>query len=220
VQTPIGKRLAETPQRRAAAALVAILVVTGDLAMVWQGERAAIGLRTIPAVVAQIIYLLLAQGDLDSAGQRWRPVQGLRIWIRSTLLIGAAAGALILGLVAVAVALHIRVPLYKLPPRELGAHILTMCVFVPVIEEAIYRLVLCTGIVPLVGPRWTIIISGAAFGLLHLFSGNPSPDNLIAGFFLAWAYLKSGTILVPIALHSIGNLFVLATWTLLWSLQV
>jgi membrane protease YdiL (CAAX protease family) len=44
------------------------------------------------------------------------------------------------------------------------------------------------------------------FGLIHVLGGNPGPDNLIAGFFLQWAYMKSGTVLVPLAMHSSGNL--------------
>ncbi len=36
------------------------------------------------------------------------------------------------------------------------------------------------------------------------------PDNLVAGFFVAWAYLRSETIVIPIALHALGNLVVVA----------
>ena len=54
--------------------------------------------------------------------------------------------------------------------------------------------------------------SGLLFGGLHVLYGNPGPDNLVAGFFLAWAILKSGSILVPLALHALGNLCVIAAW--------
>lgn len=33
---------------------------------------------------------------------------------------------------------------------------------------------------------------------------------MIGGFVLAWAYLKSGSIMIPIGLHSLGNLGLLA----------
>ena len=35
-------------------------------------------------------------------------------------------------------------------------------------------------------------------------------DNTIAGFFFGWAYLRSGTVLVPMVLHALGNLVALS----------
>jgi len=70
--------------------------------------------------------------------------------------------------------------------------------------------------VALLGPRGTIVASGLLFGALHVLYGNPGPDNLLAGFLLAWTYLRSGSILVPFALHALGNLGVLASWVALW----
>jgi membrane protease YdiL (CAAX protease family) len=75
-----------------------------------------------------------------------------------------------------------------------------------VCREATYRFGLCTGLVRLLRPWGTIVVSGTIFGALHVLYGNPGPDNLIAGYFLAWTYLKSGTIIVPVVLHSLGNL--------------
>ena len=72
--------------------------------------------------------------------------------------------------------------------------------------------------VRLIGPWGTIFLSGCAFGALHFLYGNPAPDNFIAGYFLAWAYLKSGSVVVPIVLHSLGNLFVLSSHTVGWVL--
>jgi membrane protease YdiL (CAAX protease family) len=74
----------------------------------------------------------------------------------------------------------------------------------------LYRLVLCVALVGIAGQRWTILLSGALFAAMHFIYGNPSPDNFIAGYFLAWAFLKSGSILTPIVLHSLGNACVLA----------
>jgi membrane protease YdiL (CAAX protease family) len=59
-----------------------------------------------------------------------------------------------------------------------------------------------------VGCWKTIAASGVLFGLLHVVYGNPSPENLVGGFFLAWAYLKSESILIPFILHAGGNLIV------------
>ena len=49
-------------------------------------------------------------------------------------------------------------------------------------------------------------MSGTIFAGLHVLYGSPSPENLLGGFILSWAFLKSGTLIVPIALHSLGNL--------------
>ncbi len=56
------------------------------------------------------------------------------------------------------------------------------------------------------GPRRAIVIDGAVFALLHFVYGNASPDNFVGGYVLAWAYLRSGTIVVPLVLHAAGNL--------------
>jgi membrane protease YdiL (CAAX protease family) len=75
-----------------------------------------------------------------------------------------------------------------------------------VTEEVVYRGVLCSALRDHLSEWWVIAIGGAAFSVLHIIYGNAAPDNLIAGFFLAWAYIKSSTILIPILLHGLGNL--------------
>jgi membrane protease YdiL (CAAX protease family) len=62
-------------------------------------------------------------------------------------------------------------------------------------------------------------LSGITFGMLHILNGNAAADNMVAGFFLGWAFLKSGSIVVPIVLHSLGNLCVLASWVATWYWQ-
>jgi uncharacterized protein len=53
-------------------------------------------------------------------------------------------------------------------------------------------------------------------GALHVLYGNAGPNNLVAGFFLAWSYLKSEAFLIPVALHSLGNFFVLLVQVAAW----
>ena len=95
-------------------------------------------------------------------------------------------------------------------PAAVGPAFLRMCVFAPLLEEAIYRVALCVPLAATVGAGWAVAASGAAFGLLHAVYGNPSPENVLGGFFLAWAYLRSGSACVPVLLHAAGNLLVLA----------
>lgn len=62
----------------------------------------------------------------------------------------------------------------------------------------------------------TVIVGGTLFAALHFVYGNAAPDNVVAGFFLTWAYLKSGTLVIPIIYHAAGNGFVLACHFVAW----
>lgn len=101
-------------------------------------------------------------------------------------------------------------------PADTPLRCFSMCVTAPVIEETLYRLALCVPMTALMGPWRTIVVSGVLFGLLHVVYGNPSPENLVGGLFLAWAYLKSGSIAVPVLLHSLGNMVALGSQVAVW----
>jgi membrane protease YdiL (CAAX protease family) len=198
------------------AGLISAAVVVTDFWIVWRGNGWYLGPRAILPVVAATAYFLMARGDFASVGLRLRPVQGLRYWLVATLAIATAVGAFI-AIGGLAMVLTGRpLPLYATPPEGLLPAFVHMCLLAPLVEEAIYRLGLCTGAVPLLGPRRTIAVSGLTFGALHVLYGNPGPDNLVAGFFLAWAYLKSGSFLVPLVLHSLGNLCALSAHVATW----
>lgn len=77
-------------------------------------------------------------------------------------------------------------------------------------DDVSFRVVICVGFVRAIGCWPTIAASGLIFGVLHVVYGNPSPENLVGGLFLAWAFLKSESIVVPLILHSAGNAIVLA----------
>ncbi len=76
---------------------------------------------------------------------------------------------------------------------------------IPLLEESIYRGVLCVCLRSVAGFRTTILISGTLFALLHFIYGNPGIDNFLGGYFLSWAFLLSKSILVPLLFHSVGN---------------
>jgi membrane protease YdiL (CAAX protease family) len=216
MHTPIGIGEDTTPWRTLASLLTAAAVVAGDLWLVGSGRTSLIGLRTIPPVLALASYGLLFRGNLSKMGLRCRPVQGYRYWPIATVVIGAAIGAFLLVAVAAALLTGHPLPVYEIRPDDVWTMFVHMCVLSPIFEESIYRFGFCTGAVRVLRPWGTIIVSGTIFGALHVLYGNPGPDNLIAGYFLAWAYFKSGTILVPVVLHSLGNscalMMHLATW--------
>ncbi len=88
----------------------------------------------------------------------------------------------------------------------------------PLSEELVYRLALCVPLVVLLGPRPAILISAAAFALVHQLYGNFAPNHVAAGFILSWAYVRSNCLWLPIALHALGNLLVFLLNVLLMGL--
>ena len=217
MRTMIGRQLDSSHSRLIAAGTIGLLVVVADFAMIWwmpypfqfQGRGAL-------AVIALVAHFWLVGGDLSSLGLRRIPMQGWWYWCRISLLIGLAVAACIAVGLGAWVLSGRDLPIYATSPRQLGTRFLHMCIFAPALEETIYRLSLCVPLAVLLGPWRTIAVSGFVFGGLHFAYGNPSPENLVGGFFLAWAYLKSGSIVVPVLLHSLGNLFALAAQIGTW----
>jgi membrane protease YdiL (CAAX protease family) len=216
VRTAIGRCLGLSRSGLAVASAVGASVVTADLALVWGGYPEAIEGRGVLAVVALAAHLRLTGGDLASVGLHLTPSQGWRWWVWVSLWIGLAVAACIVVGLGLWVLSGQALPIYATPPRDIGRSVLRMCVFAAVLEEVIYRLALCVPLAVWLGPWRAIVVSGVAFAGLHVAGGNPSPENLVGGLFLAWAYLKSESIVVPIVLHSLGNLCALAgqvgTW--------
>jgi len=198
------------------AAAVALAVIVGDFLLVWRGDHSYIGRRVLLPSVALITYLVLGGGDLATPGLVLRFRHSLRYWIKATMTIGLAV-SLCLAVTALAfVGLGAEIPIHGLPLSLVPTAFVRMCVLAPIVEEATYRLTLCTAAVSILSARQTIVLSGVLFALLHVLYGNPGADNVVAGFFLAWAYLKSGSILVPILLHAFGNFCVLISWIAIW----
>jgi membrane protease YdiL (CAAX protease family) len=224
MRTAIGRRLSSSRRALAAASAVGALVVTADLALVWwsrytqtiEGYTQAVAGRGVWAVVALAAHLRLTDGDLASVGLHLTPSQGWRWWVKVSLWLALAVAACIGVGLGLWVLSGRELPIYATPPGDVGPSLLRMCVCAAVLEEVIYRLALCVPLAAWLGPWPAIVISGLAFAGLHVAAGNPSPENLVGGLFLAWAYLKSESILVPVLLHGLGNLFALAgqvgTW--------
>ena len=220
MQTTIGQTLRDSP-RLATAGLIGALLVAVDFALVcwWNNYLnyvTATEGRGVVALFGLAAYVYLVPGDLKSLGLTLRPIQGWWYWFKATLLIALAVAALIAASLDALVLLGRQLPIRTTEPKYIGISFLHMCVFAPVLEETIYRLLIC---VPLAGwkrPGMAILASGLIFAALHFLYGNPSPENIFGGLFLAWAYLKSETIVVPVLLHAIGNFFGLAMQVAAW----
>ena len=214
--TQIGSSFKGRPRPLAIASVVALVVVAVDVFLSW--TYAAYYVRVGPALAAVALYMVLARGDRAALGLRLTPVQGLRFWVVVTLVLGAAMiGFIVVGLIVLRRVLG-EIPHQLINPPTSFGRFFQACVAAPVTEEAIYRLVLCVPAVALIRPWGAIIFSGIAFAALHFVYGNPGLDNFIAGYLLAWVYLKSGSIVVPIVLHGAGNLVILSTHLVVWHL--
>ena len=217
MRTAIGRRLGSSRRGLAAASAVGVAVVAADVAFVgWGRTPETLEGSWALAVFALAAHLWLTDGDLASVGLRLTPSQGWRWWVKTSLWIGLAVAAC----VAVGLGLWVlsgrALPIYTTPPNDIGRAFVRMCVFAPVFEELLYRLALCVPLAVGLGPWQAIVASGLAFAGLHVAGGNPSPENLVGGLFLAWAYLKSESIVVPVLLHALGNLGALAGQVGMW----
>jgi membrane protease YdiL (CAAX protease family) len=149
--------------------------------------------------------------DRATLGLTLRARQGAWFWLMAGVLIGVAVAIACAAAILVARAGHdvFRLCQADFPPPTME-RIVALCLFAPVTEELLWRVVLCTAAARLLGPRAAIAVTGAMFAAAHWMYGVSGPDNLIAGFFLAWAFLRSGTFVVPLALHTCGNALALA----------
>jgi membrane protease YdiL (CAAX protease family) len=219
MRTEIGRGL--RGRRIGVAAGVGLLTLAADfwiVLAVWQAHYTeGVNGRWALALVALTIYLWLADGDLPTAGLTG-PAGGWRRWAKLALALGLVAGVVMAAALQLWVAAGWRLPVQSVRPANVVPAFFHICVFAPLLEETLYRVILCVPLAAVVGPWRAVAVSGVVFGLLHVAYGNPSPENALGGFFLAWAYLRSGSVLVPVLFHSAGNLLVLVGQVVAWHL--
>jgi uncharacterized protein len=199
--------------------LVMFAAVITDLTLAAHNTERAEAWRWWFLLVPPIAYLALTRGDFATCGLTLVPVQGWRYWVKLTLVIGLLIASWLALAVAAAKFVGWSWPVPNVPPHDVMQMFWWGCIRAPLLEEPIYRLALCVPLACL-WPRSTIAASGFIFAYLHVLYGKAAPDNQIAGFFLAWAYLKSGSLLVPIGLHSLGNLCAGAAHVLAYQLNI
>lgn len=214
MESSIGQALFESSRRKRWAIVLAAIVVTADFLLVTLYHDTSV--RLAFALAAFAVMVSLTHGDLSSLGLLARPKQGWRWWILASLRLGFAVLICIAVGFGIWTALGNEVPLYTTPPTQFFRNLSRMCLVAPVLEETIYRAIVCIPLVGAIGCWRTIAVCGVLFAALHVAYGIPSPENLVGGFLLAWVYLKSETILLPVLLHSFGNLFVLVTQVVGW----
>lgn len=208
--TLIGRAFRDD-RRSGAIALVIALALVGlqfqglVLERSWAAGQG--GTHLVLALGVALVLWRLAGRDFDTVGLRIRPVPSWRYWLGATAVIGVAVGAVVVGYLLVT-GEHEATSLRGPDVETWMAVIPSACLFAPVFEELVFRLALCSTLVAWIG-RWpTVFVSGALFGTVHFVYDNAGPDNFVAGYFFAWAYLRSGSIALPIGLHAAGNLVV------------
>jgi membrane protease YdiL (CAAX protease family) len=147
-------------------------------------------------------------------GSALAPDPNWRYWGWVMLFLGGILGLLVsIGLFISYWTGH-TLPIPRVTPGDIPEALNRMCVEAPLIEEVIYCQAVCGAVLALAGPLWAIAVSGVPFALLHWVYGNPSLENQVGGFLLAWMYLRSGTLAVPILFHALGNLAALVLMVL------
>ena len=215
----IGEPLARPFLRAAVAGTAALLTLVIDFWIVWRFGGYAWRLRAVAPAIALLVYLRLARGDLRATGLRLVPLPGIRYWAG---MLGVTIVAVLLAVIAIGAYAYYKlhtpagVTVYLLHPAHFWPRFVMVCVLYPLLEEATFRAALCTPLAPVIGPWPTVLFSGAVFAAVHFLYGNADLSNFLAGYCLAWAYLKSGSILVPVVLHSFGNLLILFAQMAAW----
>jgi len=146
----------------------------------------------------------------------WRPNGGWKLWAKASFIVAGWALLFWVLLFGVSSMVPWAPHFPQLDPQKLPALLLPICVLAPLLEEGVYRLLLCTALATRFRHRTVILISGTLFALLHFAYGNIALTNVLAGYLLSWAYLMSGSFGLTVLWHSTGNLVILLAQVLLF----
>jgi membrane protease YdiL (CAAX protease family) len=188
--------------------LLALEVPVVDLILVWAHAYWVTPARTALALATALFLSEVSRGYPNTLRSPLTPAPNWGFWLWLGVILAAV------GIVAVGIVFTVPHPMLdrmraeipRLYPDGIPEALYRMCVDAPLVEEVIYRQALCGAMIALAGRGWAIIVSGVVFAGLHWIYGNPSIENQLGGFVLAWMYLRSGTLAIPIIFHSVGNL--------------
>jgi membrane protease YdiL (CAAX protease family) len=198
----------------AACTLIAVLL-DGRL---WRSS--SIGLSPDTLILFGLLGVLIVRdGDAGDLGLRLQPDRGWWHWCQLALWLAAGLGVVMLLMMAIFYVAGSSVPVPRIEPESRWPMFAYTCIYAPVMEELLFRSILTAAVRPLLGDWGTIIASGLLFAAVHILGGNPSPENQIGGFLLGWAFLRSRTILVPLAWHAAGNMLAFSAQVANWYLM-
>jgi membrane protease YdiL (CAAX protease family) len=165
--------------------------------------------RPMLALLTAVLLNEVSRVDRDAGRSVFDPAPGWGYWVWAGSLAGVVMVVLAAVVFGVLWLLGSAPAVEGLGPAAVPEALYRMCLEAPLVEEVFYRLALCGAVVALIGPRTAILVSGVVFAWLHWVYGNPNPENQVGGFILAWMYLRSGSLAVPITFHAAGNFLAL-----------
>jgi len=190
------------------APLLVLLAVAADVWLVRHGYSLSWWRAVLPvAGLLTMEKMRLARPHLPFP--TWRPRDGWAPWWRVSMWVLLGSASMLIPVMMFAVRID---PSLAPAPLDGQAFLLALfpaCVLAPLTEEGVYRWLFCSGFAARFTPWLVVALSGTLFAGLHVLYGNPALTNLLAGYLLAWVYLASGSLLMPILWHSAGNLLLL-----------
>lgn len=124
----------------------------------------------------------------------------------AVLLVGLGAAA-VLALRTAGVRIALPAPSAAKGTEFVRALLVSVLLY-PVLEEWIYRGILYPPLEARTGRLTAIVVSGVVFQALHLAYGKTAPHYFIGGMILAWAFSRGRSLIYPVFLHALWNLFV------------
>jgi membrane protease YdiL (CAAX protease family) len=200
--------------------VVALLAVAVDMGLSYYWE--AFPYSWTRAIIPVLAWLWIDSRRRKLGGKGWpsrHPNGGWRLWLKVSLIV--TGWALLLWLLLFGIgSFFIWGPHFPgMDPEYAVTLLLPVCVLAPLLEEGVYRFMLCTALATRFRHRTVVLISGTLFALLHVAYGNFAPTNLLAGYLLSWAYLMSSSLWLTVLWHAVGNLGILAAQVLLFQLS-
>lgn len=206
---------------RAAPLLVASLAVVLDYVLASPLVGAGYGVRGLAALALCLAAAPLLSGRDEDVLPRWGRVRPSLLWLARFLGILVPAALLFTVLtILLCHAMGWRLNVFPMTIASLDrapGFVFHGLVAAPIVEELIYRGVIHGRLRKGLGPFLAVALAGPIFWVLHwLDRGGVSPPNhLLAGWILAWAFERTGSLLAPTLLHALGNA-VLLSLDLLW----
>lgn len=87
-------------------------------------------------------------------------------------------------------------------------YVIATVIVAPIFEELLFRGIIYGGVKYYKGERWAFIISSLAFGVAHGL-GLYTVVGFVCGLILAYVYEGTGTLLIPIVMHTLVNMLAL-----------
>lgn len=91
---------------------------------------------------------------------------------------------------------------------EFHRYLLVGLIVAPIFEELVYRSLAVPAFAGWLGNGWAILLSGPLFYFLHIvIYARPwfLFHYVLAGWILAWAFVRTGNVWSPMILHALGN---------------